>query len=108
MKWKEFQQRYFKTNDRWSGIWYTLTILALVVIALVLVMVFLPASQPAAVPPTNTPMLTGTPDVLTPTPVNGCQPPIVDTDGVVIIGGLLMLILILAVMREVSWFRRNG
>ena len=93
------------TLDRWSGIFTTLLVLAVIVIVLVIVVLSLPAANSAQ--PTA---------VLTPTPISSglatqaqeiIPPPMVDTTGVVVIGGLLVLLVLGVVLRELNWFRRQ-
>jgi hypothetical protein len=99
MKQSKTTKRKGITLDRWSGIFTTLLILMLIVIALVVVVILLPIGSAA-------PSLGAT---LTPTPVSTepLPPPIVDTTGIVVMGGVLILLVLGLVVRELSWFRRQ-
>ncbi|MGB4594675.1 MAG: hypothetical protein WBI14_02060 [Anaerolineaceae bacterium] len=106
MKPKSVKKSLF-TLDRWSGIFTALLLLAITVIVLLVVVLSLPVAnsvQPTAVlAPTLMPVdSAGQPLVQTVTP-----PPMVDTTGVVVMGGLLVLFVLSVVLRELNWFRRQ-
>lgn len=89
------------TLDRWSGIFTTLIILVLIVIALILVVLRLPVNNASpSLGATLTPIPTIVGAVVAP-------PPIVDTTGIVVMGGLLVLLVLGIVLRELAWFRRQ-
>jgi hypothetical protein len=89
------------TLDRWSGIFTTLLILMLIVIALMVVVIRLPIESASL---SLGATLTLTPVTTDPLPL---PPPIVDTTGIVVMGGLLMLLVLGIVLRELTWFRRQ-
>lgn len=109
-----------KKPDPLSGYFYTLIILAFLVAALVIVENFVTPpfetliQQQALVTstfplPSQTPAATEYPETIYPmqiiTPAES-TPPVVNISWIIFIGGGLVLIVLLAVLREISWFRR--
>ena len=90
---KGTEPKKFSTG-RWSGILTSLLILFLIVIALVIVVIWLPITDPTTVLETAiTPSIGSTSSLL---PV----PPKVDTSGIVVMGGLMVLLVLGLVTRE--------
>ncbi|MFZ3071546.1 MAG: hypothetical protein WA110_10555 [Anaerolineaceae bacterium] len=103
-----------KQNDQLTGNLYAVIILIVVVIALVVAVVYIPGEQPQ---PQATPMVTAlstgiktTPSSAYPaaTQIVAAEAPVVEIDAIIIMGGILVLITLLAVFREVLWFRRRA
>lgn len=89
------------TADRWRGIITTIIMLALSVVALVIVVIVLPLNDATRIVlPTATPVADAEEILVIP-------PPIIDTTGIVVFGGLLILLVLVFVLRELNWFRRN-
>ena len=84
-------------------------ILICVVIALVAAVVVEPDTgepdQTAQIATTVTPSPLGTP---LPTEVGAVAPPSVNIDKVIILGGFLVLIVLLAVLREILWYKQKS
>ena len=84
-------------------------ILICVVIALVAAVVVEPdlgePDQAAQIATTVTPSPLGTP---LPTEVGAVAPPSVNIDKVIILGGFLVLIVLLAVLREILWYKQKS
>ena len=80
-----------------------------VVIALVAAVVVEPdlgePDQAAQIATTVTPSPLGTP---LPTEVGAVAPPSVNIDKVIILGGFLVLIVLLAVLREILWYKQKS
>ncbi len=84
-------------------------ILICVVIALVFAVVLEPdlaaTDQTTQIATTATPSPLGTP---LPTEVGAVAPPSVNIDKVIIMGGFLVLIVLLAVLREILWYKQKS
>ena len=92
-----------------NGLLTALIILICVVIALVAAVVVEPdlgePDQAAQIATTVTPSPLGTP---LPTEVGAAAPPSVNIDKVIILGGFLVLIVLLAVLREILWYKQKS
>lgn len=105
-------QKRFKM-DRWSGTYLALVLLIVVVIGMAMLAVIFPLDPTLGTAPSNTtPQPTPLPTAL---PVNTegeamvidpvIIPPAVDTTWLVIIGGLLVIIVLVGILREISYQR---
>ncbi|MFZ3151078.1 MAG: hypothetical protein WA116_05260 [Anaerolineaceae bacterium] len=98
-------------QDRFSSNIAALIILMVVVIALVMVVISVPDQQPLQ---TITPEATQLALEITPTTIadntaNGQnEPPVVNIDGIIIMGGILVLITLAGVLREVLYYRKKS
>jgi hypothetical protein len=98
-----------KSASNLNGHLTAVIILICVVIALVAAVVVEPdlgePDQTAQIATTVTPSPLGTP---LPTEVGAVAPPSVNIDKVIIIGGFLVLIVLLAVLREILWYKQKS
>ena len=98
-----------KSPSNLNGHLTAVIILICVVIALVAAMVVEPdlgePDQTAQIATTVTPSPLGTP---LPTEVGAVAPPSVNIDKVIILGGFLVLIVLLAVLREILWYKQKS
>jgi len=98
-----------KSPSNLNGHLTAVIILICVVIALVAAVVVEPdlgePDQTAQIATTVTPSPLGTP---LPTEVGAVAPPSVNIDKVIIIGGFLVLIVLLAVLREILWYKQKS
>jgi uncharacterized membrane protein len=98
-----------RVNDPWVGTWSALLILIFVVIALVVLttlrsnQAFLNASQQTA---TALAAITITPSPLS-TEEAEFAPPIIDTNLLVILAGVILLVVLVVMLREVAWFHKH-
>ena len=98
-----------KVEDPWAGTRSALLILVIAVIALVALttlksnQAFLEASQQTA-----TALATRT---ITPIPMNAEElaalPPVIDTNLLVALSGLILILVLVVILREVAWFRKH-
>ena len=98
-----------KVEDPWAGTRSALLILIFAVIALVTLttlrsnQAFLEASQQTA-----TALATKT---ITPTPLSteelASLPPVIDTNLLVALSGLILVLVLVVMLREVAWFRKH-
>ena len=99
-----------KVTDPWAGTRSALLILIFAVVALVLLttlrsnQAFLHASQQTATV-LATAAITATP--LSPEEAE-LLPPIVDTNLLVALAGLMLLLVLVVMLREVAWFRKHS
>ncbi|GAA5343770.1 MAG: hypothetical protein canaca05_12820 [Anaerolineaceae bacterium] len=98
-----------KSASNLNGHLTAVIILICVVIALVAAVVVEPdlgePDQTAQIATTVTPSPLGTP---LPTEVGAAAPPSVNIDKVIILGGFLVLIVLLAVLREILWYKQKS
>ena len=98
-----------KSASNLNGHLTAVIILICVVIALVAAVVVEPdlgePDQTAQIATTVTPSPLGTP---LPTEVGAVAPPSVNIDKVIILGGFLVLIVLLAVLREILWYKQKS
>ena len=98
-----------KSPSNLNGHLTAVIILICVVIALVAAVVVEPDTgepdQTAQIATTVTPSPLGTP---LPTEVGAAAPPSVNIDKVIILGGFLVLIVLLAVLREILWYKQKS
>ncbi len=98
-----------KSPSNLNGHLTAVIILICVVIALVAAVVVEPdlgePDQTAQIATTVTPSPLGTP---LPTEVGAAAPPSVNIDKVIILGGFLVLIVLLAVLREILWYKQKS
>ena len=98
-----------KSPSNLNGHLTAVIILICVVIALVAAVVVEPdlgePDQTAQIATTVTPSPLGTP---LPTEVGAAAPPSVNIDKVIVIGGFLVLIVLLAVLREILWYKQKS
>jgi len=98
-----------KSPSNLNGHLTAVIILICVVIALVAAMVVEPdlgePDQTAQIATTVTPSPLGTP---LPTEVGAAAPPSVNIDKVIVIGGFLVLLVLLAVLREILWYKQKS
>ena len=98
-----------KSPSNLNGHLTAVIILICVVIALVAAMVVEPdlgePDQTAQIATTVTPSPLGTP---LPTEVGAAAPPSVNIDKVIILGGFLVLVVLLAVLREILWYKQKS
>ena len=98
-----------KSPSNLNGHLTAVIILICVVIALVAAMVVEPdlgePDQTAQIATTVTPSPLGTP---LPTEVGAVAPPSVNIDKVIILGGFLVLVVLLAVLREILWYKQKS
>ena len=98
-----------KSASNLNGHLTAVIILICVVIALVAAVVVEPdlgePDQTAQIATTVTPSPLGTP---LPTEVGAAAPPSVNIDKVIVIGGFLVLIVLLAVLREILWYKQKS
>jgi len=98
-----------KSPSNLNGHLTAVIILICVVIALVAAVVVEPDTgepdQTAQIATTVTPSPLGTP---LPTEVGAVAPPSVNIDKVIILGGFLVLIVLLAVLREILWYKQKS
>ena len=98
-----------KSLSNLNGHLTAIIILIFVVLALVFVVVLEPdlasTDQTTQIGTTATPSPLGTP---LPTEVGAVAPPSVNIDKVIILGGFLVLIVLLAVLREVLWYKQKS
>ena len=98
-----------KSLSNLNGHLTAIIILICVVIALVFAVVLEPdlgePDQAAQIATTVTPSPLGTP---LPTEVGAVAPPSVNIDKVIILGGFLVLIVLLAVLREILWYKQKS
>ena len=98
-----------KSPSNLNGHLTAVIILICVVIALVAAMVVEPDTgepdQTAQIATTVTPSPLGTP---LPTEVGAVAPPSVNIDKVIILGGFLVLVVLLAVLREILWYKQKS
>ena len=98
-----------KSPSNLNGHLTAVIILICVVIALVAAVVVEPdlgePDQTAQIATTVTPSPLGTP---LPSEVGGAAPPSVNIDKVIILGGFLVLIVLLAVLREILWYKQKS
>ncbi|HSN94024.1 MAG TPA: hypothetical protein VLR89_03065 [Anaerolineaceae bacterium] len=98
-----------KVSDPWAGTWSALIILIFVVIALLVLttlrsnQALLIASQQTATVLAST---TKTPEPMSPENVEYI-PPIIDTNLLVALAGLMLLLVLVVMLREVTWFRKK-
>lgn len=98
-----------KVADPWAGTWSALIILVFVVVALVVMttlrsnQAFLNANQQTATALANTSI------TLTPLSAEEAElvPPIIDTNLLVVLAGLMLLLVLVVMLREVTWFRKH-
>ena len=98
-----------KVADHWAGTWSALIILVFVVVALVIMttlrsnQAFLNANQQTATALANTSI------TLTPLSAEEAElvPPIIDTNLLVVLAGLMLLLVLVVMLREVTWFRKH-
>jgi ABC-type Fe3+-hydroxamate transport system substrate-binding protein len=99
-----------KVEDPWAGTRSALLILIFAVIALVTLttlrsnQAFLEVSQQTATALGNR---TITPTPLNPEEINSI-PPVVDTNVLVLLGGLILILVLVVMLREVAWFRKHS
>ncbi len=99
-----------KVEDPWAGTRSALLILIFAVIALVALttlrsnQAFLEVSQQTA-----TALATRT---ITPTPISAEElaslPPVIDTNVLVLLAGLILILVLIVMLREVAWFRKHN
>jgi magnesium-transporting ATPase (P-type) len=99
-----------KVTDPWAGTWSAIIVLIFVVLALIVLttlrsnQAFFTASQQTA-----TALATTT---ITPTPLGAEEaeliPPIIDTNVLVVLAGLILVLVLVVMLREVAWFRKHG
>ena len=98
-----------KSPSNLNGHLTAVIILICVVIALVAAVVVEPdlgePDQTAQIATTVTPSPLGTP---LPTEVGAAAPPSVNIDKVIVIGGFLVLLVLLAVLREILWYKQKS
>ena len=98
-----------KSPSNLNGQLTAVIILICVVIALVAAVVVEPdlgePDQTAQIATTVTPSPLGTP---LQTEVGAAAPPSVNIDKVIVIGGFLVLIVLLAVLREILWYKQKS
>lgn len=98
-----------KSPSNLNGHLTAVIILICVVIALVAAVVVEPdlgePDQTAQIATTVTPSPLGTP---LPTEVGAAAPPSVNIDKVIILGGFLVLVVLLAVLREILWYKQKS
>ena len=98
-----------KSPSNLNGHLTAVIILICVVIALVAAVVVEPDTgepdQTAQIATTVTPSPLGTP---LPTEVGAAAPPSVNIDKVIVIGGFLVLLVLLAVLREILWYKQKS
>ena len=98
-----------KSPSNLNGHLTAVIILICVVIALVAAMVVEPdlgePDQTAQIATTVTPSPLGTP---LPTEVGAAAPPSVNIDKVILLGGFLVLVVLLAVLREILWYKQKS
>ena len=98
-----------KSPSNLNGHLTAVIILICVVIALVAAVVVEPDTgepdQTAQIATTVTPSPLGTP---LPTEVGAAAPPSVNIDKVIILGGFLVLVVLLAVLREILWYKQKS
>ena len=98
-----------KSASNLNGHLTAVIILICVVIALVAAVVVEPdlgePDQTAQIATTVTPSPLGTP---LPTEVGAVAPPSVNIDKVIVIGGFLVLLVLLAVLREILWYKQKS
>ena len=98
-----------KSLSNLNGHLTAIIILICVVIALVFAVVLEPdlaaTDQTTQIATTLTPSPLGTP---LPTEVGAVAPPSVNIDKVIIMGGFLVLIVLLAVLREILWYKQKS
>ena len=98
-----------KSPSNLNGQLTAVIILICVVIALVAAVVVEPdlgePDQTAQIATTVTPSPLGTP---LPTEVGAAAPPSVNIDKVIVIGGFLVLVVLLAVLREILWYKQKS
>lgn len=98
-----------KSPSNLNGHLTAVIFLICVVIALVAAVVVEPdlgePDQTAQIATTVTPSPLGTP---LPTEVGAVAPPSVNIDKVIILGGFLVLIVLLAVLREILWYKQKS
>ena len=98
-----------KSPSNLNGHLTAVIILICVVIALVAAVVVEPdlgePDQTAQIATTVTPSPLGTP---LPTEVGAAVPPSVNIDKVIILGGFLVLVVLLAVLREILWYKQKS
>ena len=98
-----------KSASNLNGHLTAVIILICVVIALVAAVVVEPdlgePDQTAQIATTVTPSPLGTP---LPTEVGAVAPPSVNINKVIILGGFLVLIVLLAVLREILWYKKKS
>ena len=98
-----------KSPSNLNGHLTAVIILICVVIALVAAVVVEPDTgepdQTAQIATTVTPSPLGTP---LPTEVGAAVPPSVNIDKVIILGGFLVLLVLLAVLREILWYKQKS
>ncbi len=99
-----------KVEDPWAGTRSALLILIFAVIALVALttlrsnQAFLEVGQQTA---TALATLTITPTPLSPEELESL-PPIIDTNILVILAGLILLLILVVMLREVAWYRQRS
>jgi len=97
-----------------SGYLTAIVILMIVVIALIIAMVVGPdlgTMSQSNLSSTTTPVpLSGTPEAgqVSATPVSQIVPPVVNIDKIIIIGGVLVLIVLAAILREILWYQKRS
>jgi len=98
-----------KSPSNLNGHLTAVIILICVVIALVAAMVVEPDTgepdQTAQIATTVTPSPLGTP---LQTEVGAAAPPSVNIDKVILLGGFLVLVVLLAVLREILWYKQKS
>ena len=98
-----------KSPSNLNGHLTAVIILICVVIALVAAVVVEPdlcePDQTAQIATTVTPSPLGTP---LPTEVGAAAPPSVNIDKVIFLGGFLVLLVLLAVLREILWYKQKS
>lgn len=100
-------------------VWPGASVLIIVLAIVVLLLMFIAWAMPAATPrvPESTPSLeqtevgvTATPDPMVLSPTNGINTSEAEVgyaNGIIVISGMLMLILLLATLREVLWHHKK-
>jgi hypothetical protein len=98
-----------RSSSNLTGQLTAIIILICVVIGLVLAVVLEPefggTDQVTQIATTVTPFLLGTPSQ---TEVGAVTPPSVNIDKVIIVGGVLVLIVLLAIWREILWSKQHS
>ncbi|MGV8049682.1 MAG: hypothetical protein AB2L21_04900 [Anaerolineaceae bacterium] len=98
-------------QDRFSSNIAALIILMIVVAALVVAVISMPDQPPlpAATPAVTQNALEITPTTIADNTANGqTEPPVVNIDGIIIMGGILVLITLAGVLREVLYYRKKN
>ncbi|MEA4813115.1 MAG: hypothetical protein VB108_11195 [Anaerolineaceae bacterium] len=107
---RSFRERVkSRVNDPWSGTLLAVILLILVTISLVTVTTALPEHVTVSAPQqTATALVTIQPEK-TPVDIDEEEfvPPVVNTDAMVIFGGLILVTVLFATLREVNGFRKE-